>query len=92
VHKPIQILNIYDDCNEIDENGMTISYMSKHGIDNVRGGVYKNIKIDKKAMKTLETELKITHHHYKMIVLEVITLYIILLHVILALKWMKQVR
>lgn len=80
----MQILSIYENCNEIDENNMTMMYMSKHGIDNVRGGIYKAVKIGYKAMKFLRKELKITHSYYKMLATIVIISYIFVLHAMAA--------
>jgi predicted GIY-YIG superfamily endonuclease len=37
-YKPIKILEIFKDCDDFDEDKYTLKYMSKYGINNVRGG------------------------------------------------------
>lgn len=40
IHIPIQINEIIPDCDDFDEDKITIKYMKKYGIDNVRGGSF----------------------------------------------------
>jgi hypothetical protein len=47
LHKPIETVEILDNCNKFDEDKYTKIYMSKYGIDNVRGGSYCEIDISK---------------------------------------------
>lgn len=39
-YKLIKILEIFDKCDEYDEDKITLKYMGKYGIDNVRGGSF----------------------------------------------------
>ena len=36
-YKPQQIIALFPDCDDFDEDKFTLKYMSKYGIDNVRG-------------------------------------------------------
>ena len=39
-YKPIEILKIIKNCDDFDEDIYTLKYMSKYGINNVRGGSF----------------------------------------------------
>lgn len=39
-HKPIRIIEIFENAHCLDEDKITVEYMMKYGIDNVRGGPY----------------------------------------------------
>jgi predicted GIY-YIG superfamily endonuclease len=39
-YKPTQIIGLFPDCDDFDEDKYTLKYMTKHGIDNVRGGSF----------------------------------------------------
>lgn len=45
-HSPISILEIMSECDEYDEDKYTIKAMAEHGIENVRGGSFVNIKLN----------------------------------------------
>jgi len=45
-YKPMEILQIYKNCDELDEDKYTIKYMSKYGINNVRGGIYCRLNLN----------------------------------------------
>ena len=45
-YKPVQVLKLITDCSDFDEDRYTKEYMSKKGINNVRGGTYCKIKLD----------------------------------------------
>ena len=45
-YKPIKVLQIYRNCEPLDEDKYTIKFMSKYGIDNVRGGIYCRISLN----------------------------------------------
>lgn len=44
-YKPIHILEIYENCDEFDEDKYTIKMMAKYGMDNVRGGSFTKINL-----------------------------------------------
>ncbi len=54
IYKPLKILEIKKDCDDYDEDKITIQYMDKYGIDNVRGGSFVSVKLDKSTINTLQ--------------------------------------
>ncbi len=46
VYKPIRLRRIYANCDPYDEDKITLRYMSKYGIANVRGGSFSSMKLD----------------------------------------------
>jgi hypothetical protein len=60
-HRPVEILNVYKNCDHFDEDKYTKIYMDKYGIENVRGGSYTKIKLDDDVIKFLEKELSSIH-------------------------------
>lgn len=40
LHKPMDVIDTYQDCSPFDEDKYTLIYMEKYGILNVRGGSY----------------------------------------------------
>ena len=57
LHKPVDVLEIINDADSFDEDKYTKLYMSKYGIDNVRGGAYTQIVLDKSTREHLEKEI-----------------------------------
>ena len=53
-YKPIKILELKSNCDDYDEDKYTRIYMDKYGINNVRGGSYVQIKLDKVTIENLE--------------------------------------
>ena len=53
-YKPIKILELKPNCDDYDEDKYTKIYMDKYGINNVRGGSYVQIKLDKITIENLE--------------------------------------
>jgi hypothetical protein len=53
-YKPKKVLQIIPDCDDYDEDKYTRIYMDKYGINNVRGGSYVQIKLDKVTIENLE--------------------------------------
>jgi hypothetical protein len=60
-YRPIEILNVYKNCDHFDEDKYTKMYMDKYGIENVRGGSYTKVKLDDDVIKFLEKELSSIH-------------------------------
>lgn len=56
-YKPISILKKILSTSPFDEDKYVKEYMSKYGIDNVRGGSYTSIELDNISLLTLEKEL-----------------------------------
>ena len=53
-YKPIKLYELKPDCDDDDEDKMTIQYMRKYGKDNVRGGSFCQIKLNKENENTLD--------------------------------------
>jgi hypothetical protein len=47
LHKPVSIEALIPDCDDYDEDKYTRMYMDKYGVDNVRGGSYTQVVLDK---------------------------------------------
>jgi len=48
-YKPQQIIALFPDCDDFDEDKFTLKYMSKYGIDNVRGGSFCRSELTDKS-------------------------------------------
>ena len=53
-YKPIKIKNVISSNNEYNVDKYTINYMNMYGIDNVRGGSYKSIVLNKEIIEHLK--------------------------------------
>ena len=53
-YKPIHLEKIIDDCDDFDEDKWTLKYMTKYGIDNVRGGSFCKIILDKENKNIIQ--------------------------------------
>ena len=53
-YKPIQILGLFPDCDDFDEDKYTLKYMSKYGVDNVRGGSFCQTILSIENINTIE--------------------------------------
>jgi len=53
-YKPIKVLELIPDCDDYDEDKYTRIYMDKFGIENVRGGSFVTIELDKNTVKYLK--------------------------------------
>ena len=53
-YKPIKILELIPNCDDYDEDKYTIKYMDKFGINNVRGGSFVTIELEKDTIKFIE--------------------------------------
>ena len=54
LYKPIKFIELIADCDDNDEDKYTLIYMDKYGIDNVRGGSFVAIELDKSTKNQLE--------------------------------------
>ena len=52
-YKPIKLLELIPNCDDYDEDKYTKKYMDKYGIDNVRGGSFVSIELDKNTIQHL---------------------------------------
>ncbi len=52
-YKPIKLLELIPNCDDYDEDKYTRKYMDKYGIDNVRGGSFVSIELDKTTIQYL---------------------------------------
>jgi len=57
-HKPIKLHELKPDQDDEDEDKVTIQYMKKHGINNVRGGSFCQIKLNDENSATLNRMIK----------------------------------
>jgi len=53
-YKPLKVIEIRPNCDDYDEDKITIQYMNKYGINNVRGGSFVSVKLDKSSIDTLK--------------------------------------
>jgi hypothetical protein len=54
LYKPIKVLEIIPNCDNYDEDKYTRKYMDKYGINNVRGGSFVSIELDKSTIDHLK--------------------------------------
>ena len=52
-YKPLKVIEIIPNCDDYDEDKITMQYMDKYGINNVRGGSFVSVKLDKSTIDTL---------------------------------------
>lgn len=53
LYKPLQIYEIRRNCDDFDEEKITLQYMKKFGINNVRGGSYTRLHLSKYELNHL---------------------------------------
>ena len=53
-YKPTQIIGLFPDCDVFDEDKYTIKYMKKYGIENVRGGSFCQVSLDRETKRCVE--------------------------------------
>ena len=56
LHKPLEIVERHDSVDKYDEDKYTKIYMSKYGIENVRGGTYSSNELMDFQIKSLKEE------------------------------------
>ncbi len=54
-YKPLKVIDTIQNCD--DEDKITIQYMDKYGINNVRGGSFVSVKLDKSTIDTLKKKM-----------------------------------
>ena len=57
-YKPISLITTVLSTSYFDEDKYVKEYMSKYGIENVRGGTYSNIELDDNCISVLEKEIR----------------------------------
>lgn len=58
IYKPIEIMKIYEDCDDFDEDKYTLKYMSDYGIDNVRGGSFCEVNLPQDNISTIKKMIR----------------------------------
>jgi predicted GIY-YIG superfamily endonuclease len=56
-YKPISVDKIIPNASAFDEDKYTKEYMSKYGMDKVRGGSYVNVELDEFQKQSINTEI-----------------------------------
>lgn len=56
-YKPIRLIEQHDGCEQFDEEKYTLIYMKKYGVENVRGGIYTQIVLDKSSLDNIHKML-----------------------------------
>ena len=59
-YKPLSIIEIINNCDDSDEHKYTLKYMEIYGINNVRGGLFCNIKLTTSNIDTIIKMLNCT--------------------------------
>ena len=54
LYKPIKVIEIIPNCDDYDEDKYTKKYMDKYGINNVRGGSFVSVELDKSTIEHLK--------------------------------------
>ncbi len=54
IYKPLKVIEVKPNCDDYDEDKITRQYMDKYGINNVRGGSFVSVKLDKSTIDTLQ--------------------------------------
>ena len=58
LYKPTQVVEVRPMKSEQDENNLTREYMTKYGVNNVRGGSYTQIALAPEVKQVLELEIR----------------------------------
>ncbi len=53
LYKPIKLIELRPNCDNYDEDKITKQYMDRYGINNVRGGSFVSVILDKSVIDTL---------------------------------------
>ena len=57
-YKSLTLIELKPDCDDYDEDKITIQYMSRYGIDNVRGGSFSKIELSDEEIKIINQMIK----------------------------------
>ncbi len=60
-YPPIKVIEIIPNCDDFDEDKYTLKYMSMYGVNNVRGGSFCQIKLEKSNIETIQRMLNGTN-------------------------------
>ena len=58
LHRPMNVLELVQDCDNYDEDKITIKYMQKFGIENVRGGSFCQVTLPKETKNHIHSMIK----------------------------------
>ena len=61
-YKPIEIIELISNCDDYDEDKITLKYMEKYGIDNVRGGSFVQITLNAELKNTIKRMITSTNN------------------------------
>ena len=53
-YKPYKVIEIIPNCDNFDEDKHTLKFMEKYGINNVRGGTFCELKLNKDNIETIK--------------------------------------
>lgn len=62
-YKPIEIIELNPNCDEFDEDKLTLKYMKIYGIDHVRGGSFCSITLSDENYKTIKQMISGSSDH-----------------------------
>jgi cellular nucleic acid-binding protein len=54
IYKPLRVIELKSQCDNYDEDKITRQYMDKYGINNVRGGSFVSVKLEKSIIDALK--------------------------------------
>jgi cellular nucleic acid-binding protein len=54
IYKPLKVIELIPNCDDYDEDKITRQYMDKYGINNVRGGSFVSVKLEKSTIDILK--------------------------------------
>lgn len=57
-YKPQSVIELIPDCDDFDEDKLTLKYMAKYGISNVRGGSFCELELSENDKITIQKMLK----------------------------------
>ena len=57
-YKPTDVLELFHNCDDFDEDKYTIKFMKEYGIDNVRGGSFCELTLNDENRKTIKRMIK----------------------------------